>query len=435
MLPILHQSYWRDEVFSVLLASRSLKEVFFLTIKDVHPPLYYFLLHFWIKLFGDLEYVTRSLSLFCHFLLVISCFFLIRHLLKSWKPALLGALAILFNPFLIEYAFETRAYLLFALLVIVAVFLYFKKRRFLSSFFWSFVLLTHNFGVFFWGSFLSFWIYKNKKQLKQKIKEASLLFALPILVFLGWLRFLWDQWVEIAGGFWIEPKTSSIFVDTFRAFFQGSRDYPSKGMFYNLALALVFIAFSYFVVRSVRKKSSDKRPELPLVFLFSIPFLIVYVISTFWVPIFHERLLIPVLPLFIVWVTYSLYRLSDLTNSLSYVILALAVAYVLFGVQSTEEIMREATKPAVNYGVEQTLLKAQDGDVLIPESILNFLEVKYYVGKSGRDVSVYAHSSSKEIPFYLGSVLFDKGEIITDYPQGKRVWVVKPDGGYYLYSY
>lgn len=434
MLPILHQSYWRDEAFSVLLASKSLKGVFLLTIKDTHPPLYYFLLHFWIRLFGDAEYVTRSLSLLFHFLLVLSSFFLLKHLLKNLKVSLLGSLGILLNPFLIEYAFETRAYTFFAFLITTATLFYLRRKGFLASLFIALAILTYNFGVFFLVAFIAAWFYENREKLREKIAQFALLFALPILAFIGWLKFLWNQWVKVAEGFWIEPKASSIFVDTLRAFFRGVKDYPSKGMLYNLTLALIFMGLSHWIVKVVTNKDKDflKRNSLSLVFLFSIPFLIVYILSSFWVPIYHERFLIPILPLFVVWIAYSLFKLCQLNKSLSYFIFAIALAYVLFGIQSTEEIMRKTTKPAINHGVNQVSSQAQPGDVIIPESVLNFLETKYYVERSGKDIPVYAYSPDGKIVFYIGAVLFEETEIITEYPEDKRVWIITPDGGYYL---
>lgn len=438
MLPILHQSYWRDEAFSVLLSSKNLKDIFWLTIyKDIHPPLYYFLLHWWIRLFGDAEYVTRSLSLFFHFLLVISCFFLLKHLLKNWKLSLMGALAILLNPFLLEYAFETRAYMLFAFFTVTATLFYLKKSYFISSLFLALMLLTHNFSVFFLIAFIAFWFFKfnDEEGLKKKVINFASLFALPLITLFIWLSFLWNQWVKVAEGFWIGPKTSSIFVDAFRAFFQGSLDYPSKAMLYNLTLVLVFMAFSYWLVRFIENKSFPKRGSLLLIFLFSIPFLMVYIISAFWVPIYHERYLIPVLPVFIVWIIYSLYKLSQLNLSLSYFVFAVSLAYILFSLQSSEEILRKTTKPAINYGVSQVLTQANPGDVIIPESNLNFLEIKYYVKKSGKHIPVFAYSPDKKIVFYLGPFLFEDQEIISEYPQDKRVWIIKQDGGHYLKSY
>jgi len=434
MLPILHQSYWRDEAFSVLLASKSLKDILLLTVKDVHPPLYYFLLHFWIRLFGDAEYVTRTLSLIFHFLLVFSAFFLLKHLLKNWKVALLGALGILLNPFLIEYAFEVRAYSFFAFLIVTATLFYLKKKHILASLFLALAIFTHNFAIFFLIAFMAAWLYDNKENLQKRLSQFALLFTLPILTFVGWLKFLWNQWVKVGEGFWIKPKTSSILVDTIRAFFRGSKDYPSKGMLYNLTLALIFMGTSYWVVKMTSDKDKDfsKRSGLSLAFLFSIPFLIVYIISSFWVPIYHERFLLPILPLFIIWIVYSLFKLCKLNESLSYFIFAIAIAYVLFGIQSTEEIMSKTTKPAINHGVRQVLSQAQSGDIIVPESNLNFLEVKYYVKKFREDIPVYAYLPNGEIPFYIGSVLFEEKEIINEYPKNRKVWVITQDGGYYL---
>ncbi|MCJ7826492.1 hypothetical protein MUP56_02660, partial [Patescibacteria group bacterium] len=54
------QSFWRDEAFSVLLAQQPLSVIFQKT--SVEPPIYYMLLHFWIKFFGTSEIAARSLS-------------------------------------------------------------------------------------------------------------------------------------------------------------------------------------------------------------------------------------------------------------------------------------------------------------------------------------------------------------------------------------
>ncbi len=421
-------------MFSVLLSSRGLKDILLLTIKDVHPPLYYFLLHFWIRLFGDVEYVTRSFSLLFHFLLVLSSFFLLKYLLKNWKIALFGSLGILLNPFLIEYAFETRAYMFFAFLIITATLFYLKRKWILASLFIALALLTHNFAIFFFVAFISHWFYKNKHRLKEKISQLALLFALPVFSLAAWSVFLWNQWVKVAEGFWIEQKTSSLLIDSVRVFFRGTREYPSRGMIYNLALALIFLGISYWLTKTVAQKEKGEKEGTCtlLVFLFSIPFLIVYVISSFWIPIYHERFLIPILPLFIIWIVYSLSKFTSLNKSLSNIIFAIGLAYVLFAVQGAEEIMKETTKPAINYGVSQILAQASTEDIIVPESTLNFLETKYYVQKSGKNIPVYAYSPDSKIPFYIGAVLFENQNIITEYPKNKNVWVVTPDGGFHL---
>ena len=436
MLPILHQSYWRDEAFSVLLASKSLKEIFFLTAKDVNPPFYYFLLHFWIKLFGDAEFITRSFSLLFLFLLALSSFFLLRQLIKDWRISLLGSLAILLNPFLFEYGFEARSYVLFGFLTVTAILFYLKRKYLLSSLFLGLMVFTHNFGVFFLIALLAFWFFENRENLKKRILHFSSLFIFPILVFLGWLQMFWNQWTKVAEGFWIGPVTSTVFVDTFRFFFRGTKDYPSVAMFYNITLLLVFLACAYWIVKLANKEdendSFNKDASLILVFLFSIPFLIAYFISAFWIPILHERYLIPILPFFIIWVTFSLYQLFSFKKIFSNIVLVLAVGYLFFAVQSAEEIVRKTSKPAINYAAGQITAIAGKNDVVIPESNLNFLETKYYIQKKRSDVPIYAYSADGKIPFYIGDVLFEENEIIKEYPKDKQIWIVTPDGGYYL---
>ena len=430
MLPILHQSYWRDEAFSVLLSVKNIGSILTLTAKDVSPPFYYLILHVWIKLFGHTEPVTRSLSLIFHFLLVFTCFFLINHLIKNWRISLLGSLAILLNPFLIEYAFETRSYTLFAFLVVTSTFFFLKKKLFLSSVFMTLALLTHNFAVLFFLSFGFFWI---RDRGFKKFSESLKLFLLPLVAFMGWFIFLWDQWVRVGQGFWIEEKTSSIFIDSFRAFFQGSKDYPSKSMLYNLAIALAVFVLSFWIAKEKKSEKIDNKSHLALVpFLIGLPFIIVYVISSFWVPIFHERYIIPILPLLIIWATYSLCLLASSRKSLSHVILALSFAYVFFGIQATEEVMQITSKPAINYGVSQILSKVGSNDIIVPESSLNFLETKYYASSYGSDIPVYAYQPEGEVLWYIGGVLFEEEEIIKEYPRNKDVWILQSDGGHYL---
>jgi hypothetical protein len=304
----------------------------------------------------------------------------------------------------------------------------------LASLFITLSLLTHNFAVFFLAALITHWFYRNKNKIKKSLGQFTLLFTLPVLTLAGWSVFLWNQWVKVAEGFWIKPKTSAIFVESFRAYFQGSIDYLSKGMLYNLTLILLFLALFYWLQRWLNQKeeqAGNKNSQV-LVFLFSIPFIIVYLISAFWVPIFHERFLIPVLPIFITWVIYSLFKLTRLDKSLSYFIFAVTLAYVLFAIQSAEEIMSQTTKPAINYGVQQVLAKAGKNDIIMPESKLNFLEVKYYVKKFRSDLPVYVYSPNKKIVFYLGAVLFKENEIIDQYPNDKNIWIITPNGGYYL---
>jgi uncharacterized membrane protein len=46
---------WYDEAFSVLLGERSPRLIWATTARDVHPPLYYLILHYWMLLSGNMS--------------------------------------------------------------------------------------------------------------------------------------------------------------------------------------------------------------------------------------------------------------------------------------------------------------------------------------------------------------------------------------------
>lgn len=436
MLPILHQSYWRDEAWSVLLAQKSLSDIFTLTLKDVHPPLFYYLLHFWIKLFGNYEYVTRVLPFLFHFLLVVAVFFLLLHLLKNWRPSLLGAGAVLMNPFLLNYAFELKAYSIFAFLTITALLFFLKRRYILSSVFLALMLFTHNFAIFFFIPFIVYWgVQAVKLSRKEKIKEGLKLFLFPLAVFGFWLAFLWNQWVKVASGFWLENSTSSIFVEAFRRYAMGTVDYPTKGMLYNISLVLLFLTFGFWLLEinkvNLKELVAKHKEALLMASLMFFPFLATYLISWFWLPIYHERYLIPALPLLIVFIVYSLYKLSRIKNSLAMVVLSFGVAYLLFGWQASEEVLRKTTKTPINYAVGQVLAQAKEGDIIIPKDILNFLETKFYVEKSKSKIPVYLYYPTGEMPFYLGyGIVIEDKEILRELPEDKRIWYIESNAGF-----
>ncbi|MGC8788180.1 MAG: glycosyltransferase family 39 protein [Anaerolineae bacterium] len=109
------QSLWNDEGTSVALAARDLAAITRGAANDIHPPLYYYTLHFWIKLFGHSELAVRSLSALLGTVLVLMTFVL-GHSLAGDSVGLLAALFAALSPFQIYYSQETRMYMLSALL-------------------------------------------------------------------------------------------------------------------------------------------------------------------------------------------------------------------------------------------------------------------------------------------------------------------------------
>src|SRR5262245_14578312 len=115
------QSFWNDEGNSARIAERSLTLITEGAAGDIHPPLYYYLLHFWRGVFGTSEFALRSLSAVLGVLLV-GLTFLIGRKAFSAGIGLLAAFVAAINPFQIYYSQEARMYILLAVIGAAATF-------------------------------------------------------------------------------------------------------------------------------------------------------------------------------------------------------------------------------------------------------------------------------------------------------------------------
>ena len=109
------QSLWNDEGTSVALAGRDLATITRSAAADIHPPLYYYLLHAWTGLWGTGEAAARSLSALAGVGVVAATYALGRRTLGA-GAGLAAALLAAVSPFGVYYAQEARMYVLATLL-------------------------------------------------------------------------------------------------------------------------------------------------------------------------------------------------------------------------------------------------------------------------------------------------------------------------------
>ncbi len=117
------QSLWYDEGFSVYLARMDLAEITARTATDIQPPLYYYLLHAWIGLFGDKEGTLRGLSLLFGVCAVPLMYAVAWQLFRSRLAGLLAALLVAVSPLHVWYGQETRMYTLLVFLCLLSSYL------------------------------------------------------------------------------------------------------------------------------------------------------------------------------------------------------------------------------------------------------------------------------------------------------------------------
>ncbi len=114
------QSLWNDEGTSVALAQLSLEAITNGAARDIHPPLYYYLLHFWMPFVGQSEFAVRFLSVIAG-ALTIAFTFRIAYVFFDEEVAIFAAYLSAFSPFQVYYSQEARMYIWVTLFAAISV--------------------------------------------------------------------------------------------------------------------------------------------------------------------------------------------------------------------------------------------------------------------------------------------------------------------------
>ncbi len=123
-------SLWYDETVSTFLARQDLVALTRHTAGDIHPPLYYYVLHFWGQAAGWSQFSFAFVSLFFGMLIIA----LVYRVGREWfnaRVALFAALLIAASPYNLWYSQEVRMYTMGALLGLAST--YFFVRLFAKS--------------------------------------------------------------------------------------------------------------------------------------------------------------------------------------------------------------------------------------------------------------------------------------------------------------
>ena len=230
---------WADEVLSVNIAQLPIADLEGALRQDGAPPLYYALLHFWMRVFGTGNEAVRSLSGVFGVLALVPAWFVGRRL--DWRRARAGlqdpdarpiawtlTLLLAASPFAIRYATEARMYSLVILLVLVG---YLALARVLDQPSWGrllvlavvagLLLYTHywSFALFaVVGAWLVWIALRGEPERRRPAAMAIGAIAVGSLAFLPWLSVFLHQ-REHTGTPWggvVSPVAS--LAEAFKAF-------------------------------------------------------------------------------------------------------------------------------------------------------------------------------------------------------------------------
>lgn len=121
------ESYWFDEVYTVHMAQESVGQL--LAVNELDwPPVYYVLIHYWVRLFGTTETATRSFSTAAGIVSIALTYMVGREMFGK-SVGLISALLMAISEFQIYYSQETRFYSLFLLATLVSFLFFIKALR------------------------------------------------------------------------------------------------------------------------------------------------------------------------------------------------------------------------------------------------------------------------------------------------------------------
>ncbi|MBR1425311.1 glycosyltransferase family 39 protein [bacterium] len=324
-LMYINDSLWYDEACSWFIAKGHIMSNL-LHLDLQHTPLYFFLLHFWMKIFGTGELQMRILSLIFG-LASIPLVYITTKKIFGHIQACFACAAVALSPLMIIFSVEVRMYSMAIFLVLLSLnylidFEQKNDKKSLIKLVLTDILLPYTFvgGILYnFSLVLCYGLYlcrNNRDKYIQYIKAAKIEWFCLIPYFC-----LIIYYAHIRKIFVVAHESELQFyhlLDVLKNFFAMSPDvniyWPSNGVY---TLTFVFAAFCvvpcvYFVYGLIQGLLNSEKFNKVLYKIFIINFLFAALVANFQVNVFTVRYILYLLPPFLILGIAGLFsRLSD----------------------------------------------------------------------------------------------------------------------------
>ncbi len=377
-------SLWYDETVSVFLARQDLVALTRHTAGDIHPPLYYYLLHFWGAVVGWSEFSAAFLSLIFGILLVA----LVYRVGRDWlggNVALIAAFLVAISPYNLWYSQEVRMYTLGAALGLASVYFLIRmlrgpahetSRNFVlyaivsalgmyTLYYFAFLLVFEALAALVWLARSKSQIPKLKSQIWTWVGSQAAIVA------------LYASWIPVAFRQAIDPPVppwrsftpfGDVLVQSFSALALGQSVDPAAVVPVLIVAAIVLVA------------GLGSRYGMLLLGYTLVPLLLIYGLSI-WKPLYHVRYAFIYSPAFYLLLALGITRVADLAapymaraKQVALVLLTLACAYSAynfwFDPQYREDDLRGAVQRLAN--------EWHPGDAILLDAGYTYTAFDYY---------------------------------------------------------
>jgi uncharacterized membrane protein len=408
--PLLYltQSLWRDEAFSILIAEKPIAS--FIGKLNFEPPVYYVLLHFWIKIFGESEIAARSLSLlgFSLATVVVICWsekLFKKHWLSWFVPILF-----FFNPMLLYYGFEIRAYGWYMFFATLSLYAYSTKKYNILAVANILAFYTHSYAIFLpFIEIIHYLIFHaGQKKFFRPVQFIKNIFIRSLVItgiaISPWLILLYQETLKLKST-WYFPVDLQLVKSVLGNMFT-SYDGTPGGLWKGTALLSLVLVVMFVIAL---KNRSHRQETTFFAALIGIPLCIIIGIS-FFKPLFVNRYLIFVTISEVMLIGYAILSLKN--PLIQKVVAAVALLFVI----ATNMYL---PFPKAKLDIRSTIMEANalrgKNDLLFVSNPLIFFESVYYT-KDRNNVFLY-NPNRNPFPWYVGELAFSPSQMAYTLPE------------------
>lgn len=279
------ESIWYDEGASVYGSKESISTIISESNMVPNLVLYYTMLHFWIRLFGDSEFSVRFLSVIFG-ILSIYVIYKLGELIFDTNIGLLSSFILAISSYHIRYSQEARSYSLLVLFVLLSSYylikvLENKERKYIVGYIISSIAMiyAHGYGIFYLIFQNIYYLVFKRRDIKLWVMIQGIILLFFVLPFL-----LRKMGKSLDTAYDLRVPTLSSIYNTFEIFV------GNEQILYIFILVIII----GLIIDLVAKKDLDKYVFMTL-WLF-VPFAISAIISYTLEPLYHNRYFIASFP-------------------------------------------------------------------------------------------------------------------------------------------
>lgn len=258
-LSIFHSNLWFDESYSVGISKHSFTDIWNIGGHDVHPILYYWILHI-IGFFTN--YSILIYRLFSGLIIAVTGILGYTHIRKDFgeKTGLIFSFLVYFSPVTALFANEIRMYALAMLFVtILGIYAYRLSKKQKLSYWIIFgisslaCIYTHYYSLMAAGIInLILLIYLIKSKNKKAYITQIIIGIIQVILFLPWLIYFTSQLSTMHNnGFWISIKFPETLLEILGYQFSGNLN-----LNLGVVIELLFLMYCIYIVLKTKPKNN-----------------------------------------------------------------------------------------------------------------------------------------------------------------------------------